>query len=529
MREVELATEADFEYVSAQGSAAQANNEILSIMNQVDGVYQREVGLTFRVVFQSAWDTANDPYTATDLTGILNEFTNYWNANRINVQRDLAHLWTGKSVGGFGVSWQGTVCLKPNNAYGVSPLLRDVPQKYIITAHEIGHSFNATHPTDPACNNTIMSTIAGPGSTLTFCQPSRNEITAFVNANSGCLTVFTPGGTWVPAQPNQTELQTWTINGITFAKVKLTFLNAGFRVANWGQVVRSGNTFTVDATVERFTGQSVQAVTTTVNIYELGNLGAGNYIFTFRASGIGVLSQQFTVSTAPPPPNPIDTTEFFIAQQYRDFLAREPDASGLAFWSDNINLCNDPARRPAGQTVAQCIDRQRTTTSAAFFLSPEFQATGYYVYRIYKGSLGRRPFFSEFIPDQQLVAGNIIVNGQISGPAIEQNKRTFANQFVNRSEFVAIYGSLTNQQYVDKLFQTTGVTPTQAERDALVNGLNNSDGDARHRAHENSGRHPRRLGKQPAVHDALRQGVLRQGIQPGLCGDGILRLHAPRP
>ncbi|MDQ2921244.1 MAG: DUF4214 domain-containing protein, partial [Acidobacteriota bacterium] len=42
----------------------------------------------------------------------------------------------------------------------------------------------------------------------------------------------------------------------------------------------------------------------------------------------------------------------------------------------------------------------------------------------------------------------------------------------NTTEFKAIYDSLSNQQFVDKLFATTGIAPTDAERNALVNGLN---------------------------------------------------------
>ena len=80
-----------------------------------------------------------------------------------------------------------------------------------------------------------------------------------------------------------------------------------------------------------------------------------------------------------PAPNPLDDTETFVRQQYHDFLNREPDASGLAFWKDNIDKCNDPARRPPGLTVAQCLELFRTNTSAAFFLSIEFQDSGYYV------------------------------------------------------------------------------------------------------------------------------------------------------
>src|ERR1700694_380435 len=138
-----------------------------------------------------------------------------------------------------------------------------------------------------------------------------------------------------------------------------------------------------------------------------------------------------------------------------------------------MTKCSDPNRRPPGQAEAKCIDRQRETTSTAFLISPEFQYTGYFVYRFYKGALGRQPKLSEFTPDAQFVTAGIIVNNQLSAAKIEANKAAYANLFVGKPEFVAIYGGLTNQQYVDKLFETTTINASAADRTALVNGLNN--------------------------------------------------------
>jgi hypothetical protein len=110
----EIATEADFEYVSALGSATAANNDILSILNQVQGIYEQQIGLSFTVVFQHTWSTSADPYSVTnDPLGMLNEFTNYWQANFLTSPtpaRDLAHLFTGRSLGGpSGIAWQGAL------------------------------------------------------------------------------------------------------------------------------------------------------------------------------------------------------------------------------------------------------------------------------------------------------------------------------------------------------------------------------------------------------------------------------------
>ncbi|HWN10635.1 MAG TPA: S8 family serine peptidase, partial [Pyrinomonadaceae bacterium] len=104
--------------------------------------------------------------------------------------------------------------------------------------------------------------------------------------------------------------------------------------------------------------------------------------------------------------NPIDTAEFFVRQHYLDFLNREPDHSGLIFWSDQILSCgNDGA----------CHERRRNNVSAAFFVSIEFRETGYLVYRIYKSAYGNIPGtpvpvrLNEFLPDTQQIGQGVVV------------------------------------------------------------------------------------------------------------------------
>ena len=81
------------------------------------------------------------------------------------------------------------------------------------------------------------------------------------------------------------------------------------------------------------------------------------------------------------------------------------------------------------------------------------------------------PTFLEFTRDSQQVAAGIVVNDQLSGPVIEQNKAAYMAQFVAKQEFQNIYNSLNNQQYVDKLFENTGIAASAAEKAALVAGL----------------------------------------------------------
>ena len=161
----------------------------------------------------------------------------------------------------------------------------------------------------------------------------------------------------------------------------------------------------------------------------------------------------------------IDDADFFVQQQYVDFLSRFPDQSGFNFWVNEITSCNGEAG---------CIDLKRVNTSGAFFLSIEFQNTGYFVYRLYKGSLGRMPLYQEFMPQTRQAANGVVVGVGDWRGQLERNKQAFADAWITRSDFQSVYGGLSNAAYVDKLIETTGIAPTQVNRDALVGGLNSN-------------------------------------------------------
>jgi hypothetical protein len=183
-------------------------------------------------------------------------------------------------------------------------------------------------------------------------------------------------------------------------------------------------------------------------------------------------------------PNQIDTTAFYVREQYIDFLSREPDASGLAFWINNIDSC--------GADVG-CREVRRIDTSAAFFLSIEFKETGYLVERIYKAAFGdglgtsstggahtlRVPIIrlNEFLPDTQRIGKGVIVGQGNWQQQIEANKVAFTQEFVQRTRFVtALPLSMTAAQFVDTLNDnakdnSNNKPLSAAERDALVNAL----------------------------------------------------------
>jgi uncharacterized protein (TIGR03118 family) len=166
--------------------------------------------------------------------------------------------------------------------------------------------------------------------------------------------------------------------------------------------------------------------------------------------------------TAVPTTNPIDDTSFFVRQHYLDFLNREPDPAGLAFWINTIDSCGSDAA---------CRDAKRVNASAAFFLSIEFGKTGLEVYLTHRAAFGALPagysapgvpvMYGTFERDQQSVGRNFIVGQPGADAQLEANTQAFFNDFVTRPEFVAKYpATLSNDQYVDNLLATAGLTPS---------------------------------------------------------------------
>jgi hypothetical protein len=177
--------------------------------------------------------------------------------------------------------------------------------------------------------------------------------------------------------------------------------------------------------------------------------------------------------------NTIDDPQSYVCQHYHDFLNRQADASGLTFWTNEITSCG------ADQS---CIQLKRVNVSAAYFLSIEFQQTGYLVERLYKTAYGngtgasilggthQLPVpvmrFQEFLRDTQQIGQGVIVGQAGWEAALENNKQAFTTDFVQQSRFTAAFtNTMTAAQFVDALNSNAGSPLSAPERNQLVNDL----------------------------------------------------------
>lgn len=155
--------------------------------------------------------------------------------------------------------------------------------------------------------------------------------------------------------------------------------------------------------------------------------------------------------------NPIDQPEFFVRQQYLDFLGREPDAAGFNAFVARLRGC------PAGDTSCD-----RIAVAAAFSRSTEYlENKGFFLIRFYRAALGRRPTYQEFVRDLQRLT-------VATDPEVAPRRDAYTVEFTQREEFRDRYNSLSNEAFVNRLYNTTNFTLTPAARNQIVADLNSN-------------------------------------------------------
>jgi hypothetical protein len=186
LRTYRLALAGNWEYCNAAGGNTVAGclAAMVQIMNRVNGVYERDLGIRMVMVANNdriayagdnmlcpfgtggtACTSANDPYSNT--TAALNQNTPHLNAAIGAANYDMGHVFT---TGSGGVANLGVPC-GSNKGGGTTGLPNPVGDPFAIdfVAHEMGHQWGANHTFNASCgNNRSAQSAYEPGSGVTI-------------------------------------------------------------------------------------------------------------------------------------------------------------------------------------------------------------------------------------------------------------------------------------------------------------------------------------------------------------------------
>jgi uncharacterized membrane protein YgcG len=188
----EIACDADVEFYNKNfASVTLTELDIESVLNVVEAIYEADVGITYSLGTVIVRTSNPDPYTSSAPGTLLNQFRSEWNNNQSGIQRDIAHLFTGRNIDNnvIGIAWLSVIC-SGSSGYGLSQskYAPAMANRAALTAHELGHNWSAGHCDSQAQCAIMCSGLGGCGGNITSFGPnSIASITNMKNSVSGCL------------------------------------------------------------------------------------------------------------------------------------------------------------------------------------------------------------------------------------------------------------------------------------------------------------------------------------------------------
>jgi hypothetical protein len=229
-RVITISTDADEEWYQRYGE--QSNAVIASIINSAEAIFNRQLGLRFRVVQQHTY-AAGSPYSTTDASKLLASFAMN-SANKLNLGEgkasfhkdvDLKHLFTGKDLDGstIGIAYIGTVCAFPSMAFGVTQGYMDIANPAVF-AHELGHNFGANH--DASSPEGLMYPAISLPPSDSFSDLSLAEINSHLTRFGTCISLEELAPLPLPtpaAEPSFPETQSVTPATLSLNRKRISF------------------------------------------------------------------------------------------------------------------------------------------------------------------------------------------------------------------------------------------------------------------------------------------------------------------
>ena len=171
LRNYRLAVACTGEYAAFHGgTTAGALAAIVTTINRVNGVYERDLSVTMTLVANNNsiifTDGTTDPFN-NDNTGVLiNQSQSVINSTIGSGNYDVGHTF---STGAGGLAGLGVTCINSQKASGVTGIAQPVGDSYDIdyVAHELGHQFGAPH----TFNGTVGSCSGGNRSAANAYEP----------------------------------------------------------------------------------------------------------------------------------------------------------------------------------------------------------------------------------------------------------------------------------------------------------------------------------------------------------------------
>jgi CSLREA domain-containing protein len=359
----------------------------------------------------------------------------------------------GLFTAGPAIGSTGTLTYTPSSSAGGAATIT-------IVAKDNAGTANGGVDTSAAQSFTI--TVNPAGGFISFASSSSNTTE---NSGSMIVNVTRTGDTVLPvtvkyATNGDSGLPCSAVTGVASPKCDFT---AALGTLNFG-IGQTSKTITILIGQDSFV-EGPETITVTL----LSPTG-GSALGTPASTSITVADDASEPST-----NIIDDPNQFVRMHYHDFLNREGDQSGLDFWTGQMTNCGSP-------DLTFC----RVNVSGAFFLSIEFQQTGYLVERMYKTAYGdaigtstlggaHQVFVpvvraNEFLADTQRVGRGVVVLQPGWEQVLENNKQAYALEFVQTSRFVtALPTTMTPTQFVDRLNQNAGNVLSPNERTTAIN------------------------------------------------------------